>query len=1280
MNENILISIEEFEKSNKYWMEKLAGKICGIHFSEQVSPKCIASKIKYEYKIDSKLNEKLFKISKNQDIALFVVMLTALKIQLAKITGSRDVIIVSPFYTTLGECYDYNKSIPLRDTVDDNMTFKELLLCVKKTVAEAYANQHYPIKKVLDSLGIDEEESSLYNVIFMNENIHSKTFIEDIINTTLNDITFSVLRTEDALKMSIIFNPHIFNKSMIDKIYKSYISILEQAFDNLNTKIVDFNVITTDEKNKVTHDFNNTFMEYPKSSTIQALFEEQVQRTPNNIALVFEDITFTYTEMNNKVNKVARMLRSKGVTKDTIVGLLLERSPEVIIGILAILKAGGAYLPIDPKYPVERINFILKDSGAKVLLSEEHLIKNLDFIGKFINIKEEEIYKLSGENLEIINQSDNLAYVIYTSGSTGEPKGVMIEHRSVVNFILWRIKAYYFTEDDTILQLISVSFDGFGSNLYSSLISGAKLVMTNDKYSSDFRYINEIIKKSKVTNMSIVPSMYRAILQNTKGNDLDTLRLVILAGERVSDEVIALSESLNSDITLVNEYGPTENTIATTAFVGMKKGMSNIIGKPISNNQVYILDKSNKIMGIGFQGELCISGYGLARGYLNRSELNDTKFIKNPIHSEERLYKTGDLARWREDGNIEFLGRIDEQVKIRGFRIELGEVEQHLLKHELIKEAVVLVKKEEEEPYLCAYLVVSESLTVLKIMEFMATKVPHYMIPTSFVTVDAMPLTSNGKINKKALLKNNNYMTIGEKYMAAENPTEARLIEMWQELFSIDKVGTNDDFFALGGHSLKATILIKRIEKEFNCEISLNEFFKTPNIKALAKCINNSRKNMLLTIEPALKMSYYPLALAQKRIYILNERYPDAKNYNMPEAVIIEGPIGKECFERALKNIVNRHECLRTSIHSINGQIVQKIHDSVDFGIKYLEWDHSDIIDLIKNFIRPFDLNQAPLVRAEVIKLEKDKHLLIFDLHHIIADGTSIGILMKEFISFCKGEELPNLKVQYKDFSVWEKQVIKSSTLRLQEKYWVDIFSKQVPILNMPTDFSRPLKQSFEGNNISFKLEKSILDELYKLANNTDTTLFMVLFAAYNILLSQYTQQEDIVVGTSIAGRFHADLENLIGMFINTLPLRNFPKSNKNFYQFLQEVKENSLMAFENQFYQFQELVENLNINEDLSRNPLFDTMFTLQNFYIPSMNNNNIKFSPVEFENLTSRYDFALVGIEQQNNILFKLNYCTKLFKKETMERFVEDYQYIIMQIIEDYEKKLYDFKIICK
>ncbi|MDQ1353207.1 MAG: hypothetical protein QG657_3513, partial [Acidobacteriota bacterium] len=1060
--------------------------------------------------------------------------------------------------------------------------------------------------------------------------------------------------------------------------YKNIVSIITQ---DKGKRLSDLEMLPGEERKRLLYEFNDTAADYPKDKTVHRLFEEQASRTPDSVGLV-GPVGLTYRQLNEQSDRLAGLLIEKGVLPDTIVGIMMERSVEMIIGIIGILKSGGAYLPIDPDYPHERIDYMLKDSATKLLVNEK-------FFRGFRAPRR-------GEPIKVLQKSPplslNLAYIIYTSGTTGRPKGSLIEHRNVVRLLFNDKFQFDFTARDVWTLFHSFCFDFSVWEIYGALLYGGKLHIVSKMKARDTAEFLGLLNRETVTVLNQTPSAFYNLLNEAlTGREKKLyLKYVIFGGEalnplKLKDFAVQYPQTM-----LINMFGITETTVHVTykEITGkdMQLSIGNI-GKPIPTLSLYILNRYLEPVPPGVTGELCIGGKGVCRGYLNRVELTKVKFIENPYKKGEPLYRSGDVGRFLVNGDIDYLGRIDHQVKIRGFRIELGEIEHRLLKYPGIKEAVVLAQ-EEEDKYLCAYIVSIDENVIPGLREYLSKELPDYMIPSYFVPLEKIPLTPNGKINRKALPKPGLKASAG--YMAPRDEIETKLVDLWAEVLDSQvhaSIGIDDDFFQLGGHSLKATILASKIHKEFEVRVPLVEIFKAPTIKELAKYIKEKNKELHISMEPAEEKEYYDLSPAQKRLYILQQLVSNNTSYNVPLVMPLAESVEKEKLEAVIKKLIERHESLRTSFITVNEIPVQRIYREVDFSIETYEvTGTADANSLISRFTKPFNLDEAPLLRVVLAtststpNVDSSRRFLFIDMHHIITDGTSQGILDKEFHALLKEESLSPLRfrLQYKDYAEWYNRLLRQGFISRQESYWLKEFPDELPLLDIPTDYPRPTVQSIEGNTVSFNFDIRETALLKAIAKQEEMTPYMALMAIFNILLAKLSGQEDIIIGTPIAARRHADLQNVIGMIVNTLSMRNFPSGDKVLKNFLQEVRLRTLEAYENQEYPFEVLVDKITIARDAGRNPVFDVMFNLLNqadYQVDVFEKH--EQGPYVHIIGTSKFDMNLTAIEMGERFYFTLEYSTHLFKPGRIERIIGYYKNILQVLSHDTELKIAQIEI---
>ncbi|WP_408955077.1 amino acid adenylation domain-containing protein [Natroniella sp. ANB-PHB2] len=1214
---------------------------------------------KLNFNFNENIVIKLKSLAKSSNVTLSEVLVTAFNVLLYRYTGQESIVIGVPDIINSDD-KEY-KLLPVRSFPNSSKSFKAFLDELKEEKLQISTRKKNQSKDIFSKSTVEDDDT--FDLFFCLDNE-----VENVVDN-MDNIKFILtgIVTDKKIELDIGYRNTLFRQDGVKRLINHFKNIIVEVTKNPKIKLSEINMLSSKEKDKLLYEFNDTAMEYPTDKTIFELFERQVEKTPDNIAVVFEDEELTYQELNQKSNQLANLLRKKGVEPNDVVGIMLEPSMEMVVGVLAILKAGAAYLPIDANYPMERINYMVEDSNLDILLGQKESIVELDHEIETINLEDEALYQGTKSDLKAVNQVDDLAYIIYTSGSTGKPKGVMVGHRSLVNLATWHNHKYKVTTADRASKYAGFGFDASVWEIFPYLIKGASLYIIPDQIRLDSYKLNNYFKENKIT-ISFLPTQ---LCEQFMKLDNNSLRLLLTGGDK-------LKYYQEQGYKLVNNYGPTENTVVSTSFV-VDDDYDNIpIGKPINNCKAYVLDHNDNLQPIGVPGELCLAGDSLAKGYLNQPTKTAESFVDNPFVLGEKMYRTGDLVRWLPDGNLEFLGRIDDQVQIRGFRIELGEIENQLLNYEAIDEVVVIARKDNrDDKYLCGYFTAHKEVIVAELEEYLAKKLPDYMLPTFLIQLEEIPVNPNGKIDRKELPKPN--QRIDTDYIAPKTELEKKLVEIYQEVLDLERVGIMDDFFALGGDSLKLMSLVNNIRQKLNVEIALKEALSRTTIKKLAEYINKIDNNVELMVGKVEQRNYYPLSSAQERVMIEYQLDQGSTNYNEPFVLAIEGEVEKDKFQQIFAQLIQRHEALRTGFEVVDGRYVQKIYQEVNFELVYMEQNKDNIEEVLNQLGTPFNLNRPPLIRAALIKVADRKYFLALVFHHIIIDGKSMEILLEEIRKLYKGEQLIDLKKRYRDYAVWQKEEFVNSQLENKQKnYWLKQFEGELPVLELPTDYTRPAQRSYEGDTITFLLPEKITSKVKRLAQKSNTTLYMVLFAAYNILLYRYTEQEDIIVGSPIAGRVDADLESVVGMFVNTLAMRNYPQGDKSFLEFLQEVKTNSIGAYENSDYQLDKIVDDLKLEKDKGRNPLFDTVFALQNINLKEVKIGDLQVANYNFKYDIAKFDLFLEGIEQKDGIQFNLQYSTRLFKRETMQRFVEHFKNILQEVVKEPKLKLAEIDIL--
>ncbi|WP_236575791.1 MULTISPECIES: non-ribosomal peptide synthetase [Paenibacillus] len=1015
--------------------------------------------------------------------------------------------------------------------------------------------------------------------------------------------------------------------------------------------------------------WNQTAASAGLDRTVHGWFEENARKNPDRVAVVYKGESLTYGELNERADRLARILARKGAGRERIVGIIATPSLEMIVGTLGILKSGAAYMPIDPAYPADRISYMLEDSGTELLVTEPKvkLDGQVRFQGETVcaaqasvdTVSEAEDSGVETQRVREYPGPDDLAYVIYTSGSTGRPKGVTVEHRSLVNLCAWHIREFNVTDRDRATKYAGFGFDASVWEMFPYLVSGAAIHVIPEEIRLDSGRLHTYFKQNEIT-ISFLPTQF---CEHFMTLDHPTLRVLLTGGDK-------LKTFSKQTYDLYNCYGPTENTVVTTAYKVTELTANIPIGRPVDHVRVYIVDAYGHPQPVGVAGELCIAGKGLARGYLNQPELTMQKFVPGGTTGEERLYRTGDLARWTEDGVMEFLGRIDHQVKIRGFRIETGEIEHRLLQHPNVSEAVVIdLEDASGAKYLCAYAVADGAFSYGEMKAFLTEQLPDYMVPSKLVMLPELPLTANGKVDRRALPAPEVSFD-EENFEAPVGQREEEVAALWGEVLGLARVDACESFFTSGGDSLKAVLLQAKLERQFGISVPVTLLFERPTVRGQAEWIEQAVRSASSENEHAagieladtskdriLKVSArdsYPVASAQKRLYFIEQMEQVGTAYNAPFAFRIEGKVDERRLERAFRAMIARHDAFRTSFQWENEEIVQRLHGEVPFELVLQETSEDGMNELIQSLIMPFDLAKAPLMRAWLIRYgDGDRCVLLVDFHHIAVDGISANVFFDELSRLYRGESLEEPAIGFVDFAVWEAESSQRKANGSQKAYWEKTLSGELPILQLPTDRERPAKQSFAGDTVTLRLQAEDAARLKKFALDSGVTPFMVLFAGYHALLSRYTNQEDIITGVPVAGRLREEFYALIGMFVNTLPVRCYPEKRKPFMQLLQEVKTALLETFEHQDYELEELVRSLNIPRDPSRNLLFDTLFVMQNTGKLELSLEGTETSLYPYVHPISKYDLMVDLTEEESGIRIDLQFCTDLFERESIESF---------------------------
>ena len=1555
------------------------------------------------FKLNANLTRSLRDLSRSEEVTLFMTLVAGWQTLLHRYSGQKDIVVGIPVAgrnqaELEGLIGFFVNTLVLRTDLGGEPSFRDLMQRVKEVALAAYAHQDVPFEKLVEELQPQRNmsHSPLFQVTISLQNNAEEEWtlpglkLDSLPRETVSakfDLSLTMIETQNEIDCSLEYNTDLFDAIRIERMLAHFENLLQSAVENPAERISLIGLLTEQERQQLVK-WNDTSYDYAQDARLHQLFEQQVERTPQAEALVFENQRLSYDQLNKQANKLAHHLRDLGVGPETRVGVMMERSIEMVVSLLAILKAGGAYVPLDPGYPRERLSFMLDDASVSLLLTQQTLAEYVDaghLRGK------------SEANHEITIEADNLAYVIFTSGSTGRPKGAMNSHRAIVNRLLWMQQAFNLGPADAVMQKTPFSFDVSVWEFFWPLMTGARLVVARPGGHQEPAYLAKLIEEQRITMLHFVPSMLQQFVEEPRVQSLcSSLRQVVCSGEALSSALQNRFFERLPHVELANLYGPTEAAVDVTSWncERVTERQTVPIGKPIANIQMYIVDDQMQPAPIGVNGEVLIGGIGLARGYLGRPELTADRFIPNSFSTEpgERLYKTGDLGRYAEDGAIEYLGRLDNQVKIRGHRIELGEIETVLLQHPAIQEAAVildddpvtgkriaayvvpdqqraavvgqLLRMEKEaknsyhelpggltvfhqnrgeteflfqeiyveqsylkhgitldagacvfdvganigmfslfvrehcptakvyafEPlpplfqvlksnmtlyagdvhvfecglsnragsetftfypgltiisgqhadlaeekevvktflsgdnghattsdemieellserlgrqsYVCELKTISEviaeqgveqidllkvdveksELEVLQglkpedwrrirqlvvevhdvegrldqvkslleehgyklvveqdrtlkqtrlyniyavhqahkrpsnghspngklerrwtgpgdltndVRNFLKDKLPAYMVPTIRLIAE-MPLTANGKVDRKALVIRGGFEPETE-YQEPRTEVERWLAETWATVLGVERVGINDNFFELGGHSLLGTQIVFKLRESMQLELPLRSLFEAPTVAGLSARIDELRgatsreKQILPPIRPVPRDGLLPLSFAQQRLWFLEQLAAGKSSYNMLGGMRLSGQLNTAALEQTINEIVRRHEALRTTFINAAGQPRQVIADSQPFTIELLDWrtlptdQHEQALEELasEEQTRPFNLSTGPLIRVKLLRFDEEEHVALVVMHHIISDGWSIGVFLREvkelYESFCNNESSPlaALPVQYADFAQWQHEWMRGEFLEAQVDYWRGALSGQLPVLRLPASLPRPAEPSFRSARLTLPIPAELDKELRELSQRRGVTLYMTLLAAFKTLLYRYTKQDDIVVGTAVAGRNYAGLEELIGVFINMLVMRSDLSGNPRFSELLDRVKETSLEAYAHQDVPFEKLVMELQPERALSQTPLFQVAFGLQSGAVKTVDLPQLRLTPLRFNVETARYDLTLWMIEEEDGLTASWTYSTDLFQPSEVQRMQTDFDTLLRSIVSTPDAHLSTLKI---
>jgi len=1260
----------------------------------------------------------LRRLSRREGTTLFMTLLAAFQVLLSRCSGQTDVAVGTPIANRgVREIEDlvgfFVNTLVLRTELRPELRFRELLARVRDQALGAYAHQDLPFEYLVDELEVERDLSRtpLFQVMFALQNAFAGELrLPDLrvepepveTGTSKFDLTLAIDQDGDALAGMAEYSTELYDATTVARMMQHFEVLLREIPRAVDGTIADLPLLAAAQRHQLLVEWNDPHAFPAPWSSIHEIFAARAARAPDAVALVDGDVRLSYAELDGRAERLARMLReTSAVGPELRVGLLAERSAEMVVGILAVLKAGGAYVPLDPAYPPDRLAFILEDGRVPVLLTQQQLLDRLPEHGARVVCLDRDV-PAPGENRPLpAVRPANVAYVIYTSGSTGRPKGVEVTHANGTRLFSATEKWFHFGEDDVWSLFHSVAFDFSVWEIFGALLYGGRLVIVPWEVSRSFGAFYDLVCRERVSVLNQTPSAFAQFVRAGAGRPLPpALRAVVFGGEALDPRKLRRWRQRHPDSELVNMYGITETTVHVTYHPVSDadiKSPGSPIGRRIPDLGLTLLQGFSQPVPIGVAGQIFVTGAGVARGYLGRPGLSAERFLPDPFSAApgRRMYQTGDLGRFLPDGKLEFLGRIDHQVKMRGYRIELGEIEAVLGEHPAVRAACVVAPETRPGEHRLVAYVVGEKAPPKRLREHLKAKLPEYMVPAVFVALEALPRLPTGKIDRAALSRRALPAERPSEQLcvAPRTPVEELVAGIWAELLDSGgdgrAIGVDDDFFALGGHSLLATQVISRLRQSLGVEVAVRELFEAPTLAALAGRVEAARRSATSPpIVPRRGQGPPPLSFAQQRLWFLDRLAPGNIFYNMPVALRLRGPLTIGALERSLSEIVSRHQTLRTTFATVDGEPVQVIHAAaprflprVELTALSAQAQEVEARRLAREEAeRPFDLVAGPLFRAALLHLADAEQVLLLTQHHILADGWSVGVFQRELAALyaafadhrTPAADLPELPIQYADFAVWQREWLRAEVLDSQLTWWKAQLGDDLPILELPTDRPRPAVRNFRGGVLPVRFEASLSDSLRSLSRQQGATLAMTLLAGFYTLLYRITGQEKIPVGGPIAGRNRREIEDLIGFFVNNLTLVGDLSGQPTFPELLGRVREMALGAYTHQDLPFERLVEELGLRRDLSRNPLFQVIFAVQNAPPEEWTLAGLSVRPLVSGFQSARFDLEL-SLGEEGEQLHGFCACDRvLFDATTVARWMNHYRRLLEAIVTDPETEL--------
>ncbi|XQC91468.1 non-ribosomal peptide synthase/polyketide synthase [Pseudomonas aeruginosa] len=1314
----------ERERQLEYWMARLGGGQSVLELPTDRQRPALPSYrgARHELQLPQALGRQLQALAQREGTTLFMLLLASFQALLHRYSGQDEIRVGVPVANRnrveterlIG--FFVNTQV-LRADLDAQMPFLDLLQQTRVAALGAQSHQDLPFEQLVEALQPERSlsHSPLFQAMYNHQNLGSAgrqslaaqlpgLSVEDLswgAHSAQFDLTLDTYESEQGVHAEFTYATDLFEAATVERLARHWRNLLEAVVAEPRRRLGDLSLLDAEERATLLQRSRLPASEYPAGQGVHRLFEAQAGLTPDAPALLFGEERLSYAELNALANRLAWRLREEGVGSDVLVGIALERGVPMVVALLAVLKAGGAYVPLDPQYPADRLQYMIDDSGLRLLLSQQSVLARLPQSDGLQSLLLDDLERLvhgyPAENPDLPEAPDSLCYAIYTSGSTGQPKGVMVRHRALTNFVCSIARQPGMLARDRLLSVTTFSFDIFGLELYVPLARGASMLLASREQAQDPEALLDLVERQGVTVLQATPATWRMLCDSER---VDLLRgcTLLCGGEALAEDLAARMRGLSASTW--NLYGPTETTIWSARF-RLGEEARPFLGGPLENTALYILDSEMNPCPPGVAGELLIGGDGLARGYHRRPGLTAERFLPDPFAADgSRLYRTGDLARYRADGVIEYLGRIDHQVKIRGFRIELGEIETRLLEQDSVREAVVVAQPGVAGPSLVAYLVPTEAALVdaesarqqelrSALKNSLLAVLPDYMVPAHMLLLENLPLTPNGKINRKALPLPD-ASAVRDAHVAPEGELERAMAAIWSEVLKLGHIGRDDNFFELGGHSLLVTQVVSRVRRRLDLQVPLRTLFEHSTLRAYAQAVAQLAPAAQGGIVRCARDASPQLSFAQERQWFIWRLDPHSAAYNIPVALRLKGPLRRDALQGALDLLVQRHETLRTTFVEHDGAPRQVIHPTLPIAIEERRPPVAgeDLKGLVETEAhRPFDLQRGPLLRVLLLPLATDECVLVLTLHHIIADGWSMQVLVDELIrvyAALRHDEPPalaELPIQYADFAAWQRQWMDGGERERQLGYWVSRLGGEQPLLELPSDRPRPQQQSHRGRRIGIPLPAELAEALRRLAQAEQGTLFMLLLASFQALLHRYSGQNDIRVGVPIANRNREETEGLIGFFVNTQVLCAELDGQLPFRELLRQVRRAVVEAQGHQDLPFEQLVDALQPERSLSHAPLFQVMYNHQRD--DHRGSRFASLGELEVEDLawdvqTAQFDLTLDTYESSNGLLAELTYATDLFDASSAERIAGHWLNLLRSIVARPEARIAELKLL--